>query len=1029
MKNFLVLIFLITISFHLFGKGSSDKVIQSFNGKEIIMIPSTKIQMQGNVHLETNKLLVLEDAGGGENVSIKVPTSVTSYVLQLPAAVSAANDILLFDATGVGTFGKISNDNIDIDHLLLTEATTTPSTPAAGKKKLYCLTDNKCYQLDDGGNEKENFFLNVDDSASFPTSVTISGTSTSGSLVLSPDVDQNITSPANTFIITRAHNEINPDADYVMTSTPTIPDGEDGQILILNNISNFTIDIQDESVLTGSNVQLGGSESAIRPKGAMTLFFSGDTGFWIVLSNPNSASLGANASILEVRNVSGSAISAGQVVYSTGFNVGQNRPTIDLADADDFATGEAIGFTATAISNNANGEVIRNGLISFNTSTAAVNDEVYVGTTPGAVVFSRPSVDRVQKLGIISRVNVNGRIIVRVEGPEDVPNIPSFTDFTNANHNHVDGASGGSIVGGAGAGGINALTDNSFEIDITNVVSTVGTITQDAVTFYHPISGGKSLKIALLTETADVEQIETQTLWEGTTVEVSCYIKSSSATVNLCSTDDSIQEILCVDYDGTDIWKKVVSSMIVPASGKMGWRITTDSNFSGNIFVDECSVTPLIPSIDAAIGGWETFTPTGSWTTNVTYTGLKRKVGDTFHYRVKIAISGGVDATTLRINLPDGEIDPAKTFADTEDKNLGIASYFDSGTGVISQGVRIGYSSVTQVIISTNGSSFTDVAPITWANGDTITMRFKAAIVGLSSSTQFLTAEAFTPVEGYWEDVNCTPDLGSTSDGNFQAITDSDCAFTKTTGTFTANNPASAIGGFTQLNAGFYDICFQFMHLLRDVNAPQWFAIFTCSGTSPCSSSDTMIAVVADRNEVTDNNTNRDMSPLRFCGIYQVNSSGNRNFNLLEKTGVVSTVEENKIYAAVDNRMVISIRQISGVMFAKLGDHIETPGAGAFTPVFFSAEVSSTDVVSKEYFDWITGDCTDATLGEATCTFESGAFSAEPNCQTTADRSVSNKAFCSIIYSGTASINIICTNTSTDAHINTGFSLGCHGYQ
>lgn len=44
------------------------------------------------------------------------------------------------------------------------------------------------------------------------------------------------------------------------------------------------------------------------------------------------------------------------------------------------------------------------------------------------------------------------------------------------------------------------------------------------------------------------------------------------------------------------------------------------------------------------------------------------------------------------------------------------------------------------------------------------------------------------------------------------------------------------------------------------------------------------------------------------------------------------------------------------------------------------AKVSSTDVVSDERLDFINGNCTDATAGQATCTFNTGYFTAAPIC-------------------------------------------------
>ena len=51
---------------------------------------------------------------------------------------------------------------------------------------------------------------------------------------------------------------------------------------------------------------------------------------------------------------------------------------------------------------------------------------------------------------------------------------------------------------------------------------------------------------------------------------------------------------------------------------------------------------------------WKAFTPTGSWTTNTTYAGHYRIVGDTMSITCKVSLSGAPDASNLTINLPSG---------------------------------------------------------------------------------------------------------------------------------------------------------------------------------------------------------------------------------------------------------------------------------------------------------------------------------------------------------------------------------------
>lgn len=212
--------------------------------------------------------------------------------------------------------------------------------------------------------------------------------------------------------------------DMVMTATPTIPDGINGQIVYLHNVGTSTIDLQDESVLGSSNIILNGADSTVKPDSVMTLLFDTGTGTWHIISNPNVAVAGANADVLDVRNSSGAAITVGKAVYLSGYSVGQMRITIALADADDPTKMPAIGITAATIGNNSNGEVITfgNAIGLINTSAASVGDGVWIGTTAGELVFTRPILDDVQKIGNVSRSNMNGSILIVGAGRvNDVP--------------------------------------------------------------------------------------------------------------------------------------------------------------------------------------------------------------------------------------------------------------------------------------------------------------------------------------------------------------------------------------------------------------------------------------------------------------------------------------------------------------------------------------------------------------------------------------------------------------------------------
>lgn len=65
-----------------------------------------------------------------------------------------------------------------------------------------------------------------------------------------------------------------------LTSTPTIADGVQGQVIHMVNTSANTVTFQDESVLAGSNLQLGAATRAVLQYGTLSVMFNSTTGYW-----------------------------------------------------------------------------------------------------------------------------------------------------------------------------------------------------------------------------------------------------------------------------------------------------------------------------------------------------------------------------------------------------------------------------------------------------------------------------------------------------------------------------------------------------------------------------------------------------------------------------------------------------------------------------------------------------------------------------------------------------------------------------
>lgn len=191
---------------------------------------------------------------------------------------------------------------------------------------------------------------------------------------------------------------------------------------------------------------------------------------------------------------------------------------------------------------------------------------------------------------------------------------------------------------------------------------------------------------------------------------------------------------------------------------------TTSANATGWTFLfDRVYVGPQNLAQGTVITDWQTFTPTGTWTTNTTYTGQWRRVGNMMQVNYKIALSGAPSGTLTSINLPSGyTIDTSKLLdtggnAGTPTLGFGIARISGSGAFQITHL----YGSTTTVKPYTNNtaaSSYsyyssqpTATIPATFASGDYINGYFEVPILGWSSNVQMSndTSSSVVAARGY----------------------------------------------------------------------------------------------------------------------------------------------------------------------------------------------------------------------------------------------------------------------------------------
>lgn len=149
-------------------------------------------------------------------------------------------------------------------------------------------------------------------------------------------------------------------------------------------------------------------------------------------------------------------------------------------------------------------------------------------------------------------------------------------------------------------------------------------------------------------------------------------------------------------------------------------------------------------SYGPAMSDWTSYTPTGAWTTNTTYAGYWRRVGDSLQVNASVVVSGAPTATTFSLNLPSGlVIDTAKIVGTSNEAGVfGTAKILDNGVQFYRPGTVV-YSNTTSVKVDaaststapTNDTLVSNTAPFTWAANDTMWLQFQVPIVGWSSNS------------------------------------------------------------------------------------------------------------------------------------------------------------------------------------------------------------------------------------------------------------------------------------------------------
>lgn len=242
-------------------------------------------------------------------------------------------------------------------------------------------------------------------------------------------------------------------------------------------------------------------------------------------------------------------------------------------------------------------------------------------------------------------------------------------------------------------------------------------------------------------------------------------------------------------------WKGEFQANSNSTSYRLILHVASTSAVAYTLQFDNFSVGPTQRISGPAITDWVSWTPTGSWSANTTYTGFKRRVGDNAEYRVKVATSGAPTSASLTINLPSSEvIDTAKLVDSAANLgDIGNGSVSDSGTAYKA---FVAYSSTTAVAVryqsnaSGASSAVTQAAPFTFGASDYVEVTFRVPITGWSSNV-VMSSDAETRVVSLNASLSANQalTLDVTTVKYDAAITDTHGAWSATTGVYTCPLP------------------------------------------------------------------------------------------------------------------------------------------------------------------------------------------------------------------------------------------------
>lgn len=138
---------------------------------------------------------------------------------------------------------------------------------------------------------------------------------------------------------------------------------------------------------------------------------------------------------------------------------------------------------------------------------------------------------------------------------------------------------------------------------------------------------------------------------------------------------------------------------------------------SGFIAINDFVVGPGKLHSGAVVSSWESFTPTGTWSTNTAMVGHKRRVGDSLELQIRVTTSGAPDTAALQLDIPDS-LTANTALVDSSIAQVGAGFVYDFNASAGRHACMVNVVSNKLRLIADENTAVGESSPFTWAAND-----------------------------------------------------------------------------------------------------------------------------------------------------------------------------------------------------------------------------------------------------------------------------------------------------------------------